>query len=1056
MTTHNPPKVSCLVSVIIPMYNAKDYIGECLNSLLRQTFQDFEVIVVDDCSTDNSVEIVKDYMPKFGERLLLSKTETNSGGGGYVPRNIGLNLSNGDYIFFVDADDFLAKNALDTLYDAARGFNADVVYTGAYYDLKQPDDFSVLSDGEGKSLLEEGLEDKQSLTVDDPAKNLKRLLPEGNFRTPWARFVRRDFLTDNVIFFPEITTGGDFIWTIQVHCHAKTFLRIPTPVYFHRNYNTDSVSRTKRSPQEQVSYWFSAFIAWTNAFQDLVNKTEILRNNPEYSYQALRGHFGYCFGRIAEEKWKLDRRAIYELLYREFAREKNSSDFISSFLFSSIVFYRKSLAQAQWNLGKLKKGLNPANKDDNAEINALPYSTAFRPITCAVSVIIPLYNAEKYIRECLNSLLAQTFQNFEVIVVDDNSADNSVEVVERCAPKFGGRLILEKMDTNYGNSGIPRNKGLELAGGEYVFFLDADDALTKTALEEMYTLAKKHDADTVYCEKYFTSTGHGRTFKNRTRLAEGKMQQPPFVNKPTIETENLTERIIKAIAKNYLPTSWLFMTQRKLLIDKAMWFESLAKLNNVSWAFEVLFNSKRFLRIPNACYIKRIHNESEADTQNITPEIVSKCMLKTIGNCLGKNEALVSSIFANLNEQKTSLESSSAELATANERIAKLEKEIERLKNGEPEPIPDTDTPQEQAKDTVPVVSVIIPMYNAEDYIGECLDSLLIQTLQNFEVIVVDDCSIDNSVEIVESYQSAFNGRLKLKTSETNSCGGGYVPRNVGLSLASGEYIFFLDSDDFILNTALETLYNWAKENEADVVYMGAYYDVKQPNDVYVLRDGEYINKFKAKRWDEPTLTVDNPKKNLNKLLTPSRQMNFRNLWTKFVRREFLLENNIVFPEIFIGGDFIWVINVYCRAKKFLRFPLPLYFYRHYNSDSVAWKKREGKASQVVSAFVDFMEALNEVTTKNEVMSDNPDYSCEVSRIYLNLCISRLSAESDDLRPDDLYEILYRDFSEQDDEFSAVLPFFFSNIIRRERNARMLQDNFAKLTDEIKQLKDKE
>ena len=81
------------ISVVIPMYNAEKYIGDCLDSLLAQTFGDFEVIVVDDCSTDSSCAVVQSYAGKFGGRLKLARTEKNSGGGGYVPRNIGLNLS---------------------------------------------------------------------------------------------------------------------------------------------------------------------------------------------------------------------------------------------------------------------------------------------------------------------------------------------------------------------------------------------------------------------------------------------------------------------------------------------------------------------------------------------------------------------------------------------------------------------------------------------------------------------------------------------------------------------------------------------------------------------------------------------------------------------------------------------------------------------------------------------------------------------------------------------------------------------------------------------------
>ncbi|MBR4151501.1 MAG: glycosyltransferase family 2 protein [Selenomonadaceae bacterium] len=114
-------------------------------------------------------------------------------------------------------------------------------------------------------------------------------------------------------------------------------------------------------------------------------------------------------------------------------------------------------------------------------------------------------------------------------------------------------------------------------------------------------------------------------------------------------------------------------------------------------------------------------------------------------------------------------------------------------------------------------------MYNAGKYIEECLDSLLAQTFQDFEVIVVDDCSMDNSVQIVESYKEKFYGRLQLVVLEKNS-GGGSKPRNLVLKLSRGEYIFFVDSDDFIMLNALETLYTTAEEYDAEVVYYSSNY----------------------------------------------------------------------------------------------------------------------------------------------------------------------------------------------------------------------------------------
>ena len=104
-----------------------------------------------------------------------------------------------------------------------------------------------------------------------------------------------------------------------------------------------------------------------------------------------------------------------------------------------------------------------------------------------------------------------------------------------------------------------------------------------------------------------------------------------------------------------------------------------------------------------------------------------------------------------------------------------------------------------------PKVSVIIPMYNAEKYLGVCLESLLIQTCADFEVIVVDDCSTDSSIAIAESYLEKFGDRLKIVELPANT-GSGAVPRNVGLEIASGKYVYFVDNDDLLIDTALETL----------------------------------------------------------------------------------------------------------------------------------------------------------------------------------------------------------------------------------------------------------
>ena len=111
------------VSVIIPMYNAEKYLPVCLESILNQTFTDFELLVVDDCSTDSSYAVAESYLEKFGGRLKIISLPQNTGSGA-VPRNVGLDLSRGKYVYFMDADDLLLDTAIETLCDYAENYQA--------------------------------------------------------------------------------------------------------------------------------------------------------------------------------------------------------------------------------------------------------------------------------------------------------------------------------------------------------------------------------------------------------------------------------------------------------------------------------------------------------------------------------------------------------------------------------------------------------------------------------------------------------------------------------------------------------------------------------------------------------------------------------------------------------------------------------------------------------------------------------------------------------------------------------------------------------------------
>ena len=119
-----------------------------------------------------------------------------------------------------------------------------------------------------------------------------------------------------------------------------------------------------------------------------------------------------------------------------------------------------------------------------------------------------------------------------------------------------------------------------------------------------------------------------------------------------------------------------------------------------------------------------------------------------------------------------------------------------------------------------PKVSIIVPIYNVEKYIHKCIDSILSQTFTDFELILVDDGSPDKCGEICEQYALKDN-RIKVVHKEN---GGLSDARNAGIDVASGKYIYFIDSDDWISPNSIISLLNFAEDNQCEIVQGGFYY----------------------------------------------------------------------------------------------------------------------------------------------------------------------------------------------------------------------------------------
>lgn len=201
----------------------------------------------------------------------------------------------------------------------------------------------------------------------------------------------------------------------------------------------------------------------------------------------------------------------------------------------------------------------------------------------------------------------------------------------------------------------------------------------------------------------------------------------------------------------------------------------------------------------------------------------------------------------------------------------------------------------------MPLVSVIIPVYNVEHYLRQCLDSVRAQTLSDIEIICVNDSSTDGSLDILEDYAKK-DSRIQVVTQPN---GGAGAARNKGLSMAKGKYLSFLDSDDFFEPDMLELAYKKAEEDKADFVVFNSdqYYTDKK--------------KFVEVPW---TLRI--------KELPPYMPFNHRQMtdnifkvfvgwaWDKLYSREFVENNHLLFQEQRTSNDMLFVFSAVAIAKR--------------------------------------------------------------------------------------------------------------------------------------------
>lgn len=212
-----------------------------------------------------------------------------------------------------------------------------------------------------------------------------------------------------------------------------------------------------------------------------------------------------------------------------------------------------------------------------------------------VSVIIPVYNVENYLRECLDSVLAQTLNDIEVICVNDGSTDDSGAILDEYAKSDERVVVLHQENTG---QGIARNNALKLAKGEYVAFVDPDDLISTDMYEKMYNEAVNNHADVVQCDyEEFYHSG----YKNRICLKD-KGYEP--------QTCLRQEEILKSLPVNIVFMVWSRIYKRAMIVENDIKFAPLKRAEDHTWSIESLICANKVFYIDECFYHYRMNPAS--------------------------------------------------------------------------------------------------------------------------------------------------------------------------------------------------------------------------------------------------------------------------------------------------------------------------------------------------------------------------------------------------------------------------------------------------------------
>lgn len=511
-----------------------------------------------------------------------------------------------------------------------------------------------------------------------------------------------------------------------------------------------------------------------------------------------------------------------------------------------------------------------------------------QPYPCEISIIIPAYNSENVLAKCLASIFPQLEKSIELIIIDDASTDATPQIAfDLCAAKHGCSLF--RMPHNR-KQGACRNFGISRARGRHIMFVDSDDELPPGCLKKILEFGRVWP-DALHIFSFTVLHADGSYYYNKSFRDE-------TVSQDTALSRWIAGDIHIAPFARLIPRAML----------ENIFFPEDVIYEDFIFAYKLLKNATDIMLHADIVYLYYINDGSSSRKPNFTPmhlrsslaffadvlhimslEGASAATLLKTHACWHLQMLLLPAL-AQLSRREE-IETGFWERLLANPAfvltmLMQLQSHIQGRTN--------------KPGLAKPLLSIIIPVFNQEKLLPRCVRSVTSQSFGNYEIIIVDDASTDDTALVLDTL-ARTDGRIRPASSLLNRGQG--ACRNIGLKMARGEYIMFMDSDDYILSGFLDIAMTRMLRNPS----------------LSLARFGGIVD------WEGQTPGVNDFKPDYaigrDELLTGGEMLqryvqginSFYTVWGAIYKQEFFRKNNIFFPEHF-HEDNIFLMETFAHA----------------------------------------------------------------------------------------------------------------------------------------------